>query len=63
MSLFTRPATPEPPVDVRLSTLLARHDQALAVVEHALRAHRANRQLADALLDIRNALDPPGGGR
>jgi hypothetical protein len=54
---------PEPVPDaVRLARLTARHDQALAIVGEQLHRAGSNRQLADALLDIRNALQPPPPG-
>lgn len=41
---------------LQLAVLRARHDQALAVLTDALKACRSNRQAADALLDVRLAL-------
>ena len=43
----------------QLAALTDRHDQALTVIDRALRANRGNAQLADVLLDVRNALRPP----
>lgn len=42
----------------RLAAMTARIDQATALIDEHLRAHTANRQLVDALLDVRNALRP-----
>lgn len=57
-----RRAAPDPtgdPTSARLANLTARHDQAIALIEDHLRHHSGNKQLTDALLDIRIALNPP----
>lgn len=52
-------AQPQPPPSGLLSGLMARHDQALALITTELHRNTNNRQLVDVLLDVRNALRPP----
>ncbi|MEU4781058.1 hypothetical protein [Micromonospora sp. NPDC023633] len=63
-----RAKVPQPadPTHVRLAQLTAqvahltgRHDQAIALVDERLRTAGGNRQMVDALLDLRNLLRPP----
>lgn len=58
--LARRPPQPDP-ADVALARLTAAVDQVLAAIDTTLRANRANRQLTDILLDLRNILAPPRG--
>ncbi len=53
--MLRRDRPPETP-DVALARLTAAVDQVLAAIDDTMRAQRGNRQLVDALLDLRNIL-------
>lgn len=69
MALLGRkpPVAPQqPPCCASCATLTARHDQALTLVDELVRTVRPGslvpgRHVADWLLDVRNALNPPTG--
>lgn len=64
---YTSPEVPMPtpffsrtkPEPAAATALEARHDQAVAVIDAALRTHRGRRDLTDVLLDVRATLRPP----
>ena len=61
MSILGHARVPEPPAVAQLAALVARHDQALALLDELVRKASPGgvHQLVDGLLDLRLILRPP----